>query len=259
MRPTERVAVADSTPIKRVRVFGLNVFSDDLDKIPLTAPCSTVATISPNSYGISTRDPEFRQALAEADYLVLDGVYFALGSILLDGRSIKPNQGPDVFFFFMDKLNALHGRVFFLGSSEDTLQKIRRRAAADYPQLSVGCYSPPFKAQFDDADNRVMLERINAFEPDVVFVGMTAPKQEKWAHRHRDRLNARLIISIGAVFDWYAGNEKMVAPIWWKLRLGWLVRTIRRPEILKRYPSIFIFFWHLALALVGIKRFQHGK
>jgi len=246
-------------PIKRVPVFGFNVFSDDLERIPLRRPCATVATISPNSYGISTRDPDFHRALAEADYLVLDGVYFALGSILLDGRRIKPNQGPDVFFFFMHKLDKERGRVFFLGSSEATLAKIQARAAREYPQLTVGSYSPPFRAQFDAADNRAMLERIGAFAPDVVFVGMTAPKQEKWAHQHRDRIDAKLVISIGAVFDWYAGNEKMVEPIWWKLRLGWLIRTIRRPEILKRYPSIAIFFWHLALALVGIKRYQHAK
>ena len=245
--------------VKRVEVFGFRVFSDDLDKIPLRYPCATVSTISPNSYGISTRDPEFRRALTQADYLVLDGVYFALGSILLQGRGIRPNQGPDVFSFFMRKLNALQGRAFLLGSTRDTLQKISQRVATDYPGVMVGYYSPPFKPQFDDDDNRIMLEKINAFAPDVVFVGMTAPKQEKWAHRHREQMNAKLVISIGAVFDWYAGNEKPVAPIWWKLRLGWLVRTIRRPEILKRYPSIFIFFWHLGLAVVGIKRFRHGK
>lgn len=245
--------------IRRVPVFGLNVFSDDLARIPLEARCATIATISPNSYGISTRDAEFRRALREADYLVLDGVYFALGSLLLQGRGIRPNQGPDVFAFFMRKLNASGGRVFFLGSSEKTLEKIRRRAAHEFPRLAVEGYSPPFKAQFDAEDERVMVERINAFGPDVVFVGMTAPKQEKWAHRNRDRLNARLAISIGAVFDWYAGNEKTVAPIWWKLRLGWLIRTIHRPEILKRYPSILIFFWHLALALIGVRRYRHAE
>jgi N-acetylglucosaminyldiphosphoundecaprenol N-acetyl-beta-D-mannosaminyltransferase len=245
--------------MRRVPVFGLNVFSDDLARIPLRTPCATIATISPNSYGISTRDAEFRRALAEADYLVLDGVYFALASLLLHGRGIRPNQGPDVFSFFMHKLNATGGRVFFLGSSESTLEKIRRRAARDFPRLAVGSYSPPFKAQFDADDDRAMVARINAFAPDVVFVGMTAPKQEKWAHRNRDRLDAKLAISIGAVFDWYAGNEKTVAPIWWKLRLGWLVRTIHRPEILKRYPSIFIFFWHLALAVVGVRRYRHAE
>jgi N-acetylglucosaminyldiphosphoundecaprenol N-acetyl-beta-D-mannosaminyltransferase len=245
--------------IMRVEVFGFQVFSDDLAKIPLRHPCATVSTISPNSYGISTRDPEFRRALRDADYLMLDGVYFALGSILLHGRGIRPNQGPDLFTFFMHSLNERHGRAFFLGSTPATLEKIRTRAAVDYPAVTVGSHSPPFKAHFEDQDNHVMVEKINAFGPDVVFVGMTAPKQEKWAHRHRERLSAKLVICIGAVFDWYAGNEKPVEPIWWRLRLGWLIRTIRRPEILRRYPSILIFFWHLALALARVRRFGYEE
>ena len=251
--------MSSCVPLKRVEVFGFSVFSDELGRIPLQRPCATVSTISPNSYGIATRDPEFRKALEQADYLVLDGVYFGLSSILLQRRTIQPNQGPDVFAFFIRKLNELGGKAFFLGSSEDTLGKIRRRAALEFPNVTIDAYSPPFKAQFDDDDNRVMLEKINRFAPDIVFIGMTAPKQEKWAHRHRDRLDAKLAISIGAVFDWYAGNEKPVAPFWWKMRLGWLIRTIRRPEILKRYPSIFIFFWHLLLAVAGIKKFRHAK
>lgn len=247
-------------PINRVNLFGFSVFSDDLDKIPLQGDrCATVSTISPNSYGMATRDPEFREALVEADYLVLDGVYFALGSLLLLGQSMKPNQGPDVFAYFMRKLEQLRGRAFFLGSTQDTLQKIERRAAIEYPHVAVGTYSPPFKPEFDEHDNRIMVERINAFAPDIVFVGMTAPKQEKWAHRHRDLLNARLAVSIGAVFDWYAGNEPEIAPLWWKLRLGWLVRTIHRPEILKRYPNIMIYFGHVLLALFRIKKFRHDK
>jgi N-acetylglucosaminyldiphosphoundecaprenol N-acetyl-beta-D-mannosaminyltransferase len=246
-------------PIKRVQVFGLSVFSDDLDRIPLTSPCATIATISPNSYGIATKDADFREALAGADYLVLDGVYFGLASILLERRFIKPNQGPDVFSFFIRKLNALHGRAFFLGSSNETLQKIKSRAATEHPNVAVEVYSPPFKPEFDDEDNRRMLDKISAFGPDIVFIGMTAPKQEKWAHKHRDRISAKLVVSVGAVFDWYAGNERPVAPIWWSLKLGWLVRTIRRPEILKRYPSIFIFFRHLFLAVLGIKKYSNGK
>jgi N-acetylglucosaminyldiphosphoundecaprenol N-acetyl-beta-D-mannosaminyltransferase len=251
--------MSSSDPINRVPVFGLNVFSDDLDKIPLRPPCATVATISPNSYGISTKDADFRTALVEADYLVLDGVYFGLAGLLLEHRTIKANQGPDVFSFFIRKLNARGGRAFFLGSTDETLRKIKHKAAMEYPNVALEVFSPPFKAEFDGEDNRIMVERINAFHPDVVFVGMTAPKQEKWAHKHRDELNAALMISIGAVFDWYAGNEKPVARMWWRLKLGWLIRTIRRPEILKRYPAIAIFFWHLFLAVLGIKKHANGK
>lgn len=248
-----------STPIDRVRVLGLDVFSDDLEKIPLTRPCATIATISPNSYGIATKDAEFHAALVQADYLVLDGVYFGLAGLLIEHRSIKANQGPEVFSFFIRKLDAMRGRAFFLGAAEQTLRKIKERAAKEYPHVAVEAFSPPFKAAFDDEDDRIMLERINTFQPDIVFVGMTAPKQEKWAHKHRDRMNAKLAISIGGVFDWYAGNEKEVGPIWWKLKLGWLIRTVRRPEILKRYPSIAIFFWHLLLAALGIKKYANGK
>lgn len=234
--------------------MGLTVFDDDLSTIPIEGPCRSIATVSPISYGTSTSCPQFRRALKEADYLVLDGVYFALASLLLHGKTIRPNQGPDVFDHFMRRLDASHGRAFFLGSSQSTLDAIHAAAARQFPNVTVGSLSPPFKPSFDEEDSRLMIEAVNQFRPDIVFVGMTAPKQEKWVHQHRDRLNAGLAISIGAVFDWFAGNERPIAPIWWKLRLAWLIRTIHRPEILNRYPKIGIFFWHLALARIGAKR-----
>jgi N-acetylglucosaminyldiphosphoundecaprenol N-acetyl-beta-D-mannosaminyltransferase len=256
MAAGEAAGAADA---KRVQVFGLTVYSDDLAKVPFGEKCATISTISPNSYGMSTRDPQFRRALEEADYLVLDGVYFALSSIVLQGRTIRPNQGPNLFRHFMLRLEAIGGRAFFLGSSEQTLAKIRARSQAEFPHVAVGTYSPPFKAEFDAADNAEMIRRVDSFGPDVLFVGMTAPKQEKWAHANRDRISARLIVSVGAVFDWYAGNEKPIAPIWWKLKLGWLIRTIHRPAILRRYPNIMVFFWHLVLARLGLKKFHHGR
>ena len=242
-------------PGRFVDVFGLRVFNDDLGVIPIAGRCATVSTISPNSYGISTKDAAFHEALANADYLVLDGVYFGLASVLLQGRTIKANQGPTVFHHFMRRLNASSGSAFFLGASEETLARIVARAAVDYPKVSVAVHSPPYKPAFSEADNVDMLARITGFGPDVLFIGMTAPKQEKWAHEHRERIHAHLAVSIGGVFDWYAGTEPEVAPIWWKLKLVWIVRTIRRPELLKRYPSIGIFFRHLILAVLRLKRF----
>ena len=240
--------------------FGLRVFSDTLSKIPSEGKRSRVLnTISPNSYGISTKDPVFHESLKQSDYLVLDGVYFALASILLNRKNIKKNQGLDVFHHFMDRVNRNRGRVFFLGSSQQTLELMRERAAIDFPGTTVAFYSPPYKPEFSEEDNRQMVEAVNSFEPDVVFVGMTCPKQEKWAFLNKSRLQAGLICCVGAVFDWYAGNEKTIAPLWWKLRLAWLIRTIHRPEILKRYPNIGIFFWHLILAILGNKKYRYGK
>ena len=248
--------IIDSKEIKTVEIFGFKVFSDNLDKIPLNNNvCSTINTISPNSYGISTKDELFSKALKESDYLVLDGVYFAMSSFLLKGKTIKRNQGPDVFYYFMRKMNEYGGKIFFLGASESTLKKIEMRCKYDYPNILVASHCPPFKSQFTENDNNEMLKYVNSFAPDVLFIGMTAPKQEKWAFQNKEKLNAKLAVSIGGVFDWYAGNEKGIAPIWWKLRLAWLVRTIQRPEILKRYPDIFIFFKHLGLALLKLKKY----
>lgn len=236
-------------------VMGLTVFNAHLDLITFNASKTLLLnTISPNSYGISTRDSEFKAALKNSDFLVLDGVYFALASILLKGENIKKNQGPDVFFHFMERMKIQKGKVFFLGSSIMTLDKIKKRAAIDYPNINVCTYSPPFKDDFSDNENKDIYQIINDFKPDVLFIGMTCPKQEKWAYKNKYNINASLICCIGAVFDWYAGNQKDIHPLWWKLRLAWLKRTIDRPEILLRYPSIGIFFKDLFLFLIRLKK-----
>lgn len=241
--------------MKIINAMGFNVFSDSLEKINLNSSVAkTLNTISPNSYGISTVDFEFKKSLKESSFLVLDGVYFALASILLKGKNIKKNQGPDVFNFFIKKMNSEKGRVFFLGSSKSTLKKIKNRLEDEYSNVSAEFLSPPFKSNFSESENALIIEKINKFNPDIVFVGMTCPKQEKWANQNRFHLNTKLICSIGAVFDWYAGNQKNIHPLWWKLRLGWLKRTIDRPEILKRYPNIAIFFYHLLLVFFRIKK-----
>ena len=242
--------------MKTIKTLSFNVFSDNLLTIPLhQEKCKVINTISPNSYGIATKDPTFKKALESTDFLVLDGVYFTFASLLLHGKNIKRNQGPDVFYHFIARLNETQGKAFFLGSSESTLEKIKNRAKKDYPFVDVKTYSPPFKPEFTDEENRQMVESINAFGPNVLFVGMTCPKQEKWAIKHREILNADLVICIGNVFDWFAGTQKRIHPIWFKLRIGWLVRIFMRPEILKRnIGNQMLFFWHVILIFLKIKK-----
>jgi N-acetylglucosaminyldiphosphoundecaprenol N-acetyl-beta-D-mannosaminyltransferase len=241
-----------------VDTIGFRVFSDDLSKINIqNQTCRVINTISPNSYGITTKDSEFKFALQNTDYLVLDGVYFALAPMLLQGKNIRKNQGPDVFYHFMQRLDHGAMKAFFLGSSESTLQKISERANQEYPGIKTEVHSPPFKPEFSDEDNQLMVNKINQFKPDVLFVGMTCPKQEKWAIRHRDQLNAGLVICIGNVFDWFAGTQKPIHPFWFKIRLGWFVRIFLRPEVFKRnIGNQMKFFYHVILMFLKLKKYD---
>jgi N-acetylglucosaminyldiphosphoundecaprenol N-acetyl-beta-D-mannosaminyltransferase len=242
---------------KTIEILGYNVFSDNLIEIPIAGEkCRAInCSISPNCYSLALKDDDFRKALRNTDFLMLDGVYFALASILLLGRNIKKNQGPDVYKHFIERLNEASGRAFFLGSSEKVLQNIRERITKEYPNVTVGTFSPPFKTEFSHDDNKEMISKINDFKPNIVFVGMTAPKQEKWSVQNKDFLDSNLVISIGNVFDWYAGTQKAIHPFFFKLRMAWLVRIFIRPEMLKRnLGNQMLFFWHLLLMVLKIKK-----
>lgn len=242
--------------LKFVNVLDFKVFSDDLSKIAIKDKATrTINTISPNSYGLSLKDNVFKEALIDTDYLVLDGVYFAFASLMLKGKNIKKNQGPEVFYHFMDRINKSGGKVFFLGSSEQTLEKIEKRIESEYRNIEVMTYSPPFKAQFSAEDNQYMVDTINAFGPDILFVGMTCPKQEKWATEFKNSINPCLIISIGNVFDWFAGTQKVIHPFWFKIRMAWLIRIFYRPEIFRRnIKNQMTFFGDVILIFLKLKK-----
>ena len=102
----------------------------------------------------------------------------------------------------------------------------------DFPNIKVTTHSPPFKPEFSEEDNRQMIEAINQASPDVLWVGMTAPKQEKWIYQNKDKLNVKFIGAIGAVFDFYAGTVKRSSPWFQKHGLEWLPRLLQEPRLL---------------------------
>ena len=110
------------------------------------------------------------------------------------------------------------------------LVKIIKIAAIEYPNVKIETHSPPFRSQFTTQDTRKMLDAINTFGPEVLFIGMTAPKQEIWAHQNFKKIQAKRVISIGAVFDFYAKTVKR-APKWMIfLGLEWLYRLLKEPK-----------------------------
>ena len=216
-----------------------------------------INTISPNSYGLGVKDSRVKEALQKSDILVLDGLYFGWVALLKQGIRINRIAGWDAFMFFSNQLNKDKGRVFFIGSSNETLMKIKERYNQEYPNVEVGIYSPPFKVEFSAEDNERMHEAVNVFKPDVVFVGMTAPKQEVWSYQNKNFLDTKIICSIGHVFDWYAGNSVRPSVFWQKIGMEWLVRIFLRHEIFKRnIGNQLLFFWHLFLNILHLKKIE---
>ena len=121
--------------------------------------------------------------------------------------------------------------VMFMGSSEKVLDLIVKRAAEVYPHLKIVTYSPPYKPEFTEEDNKAIVEAINAADPDLLWIGMTAPKQEKWTYSHWNELNIHCHVgTIGAVFDFFAGTVER-APMWWQRHgLEWLYRLLKEPK-----------------------------
>lgn len=195
-----------------------------------------VACVNPHSLVAANGDREFSKALREASLLLPDGIGVVLARRLLCMKDNGRVAGFEFFNSLSQRAQRQGGiRYFFFGSSDAVLDKIRARMESEYPAIGVaGVLSPPFKDTFSEVENDAFIEAVNRARPDVLWVGMTAPKQEKWIHANRSRLNVPLVGAIGAVFDFYAGTVPR-APVW-ACRLGveWLVRFWREPRRLWR-------------------------
>lgn len=193
-----------------------------------------INTINPHSYCVAKEDEIFKRSLKSSNILLPDGVGIVWAAKFLKGAQIQKISGFDLFIYLMEQLNKDEGRCFFLGASEATLELIRLRIKKDFPNVSVYSYSPPFKSQFSTEECELMCRKVNEIQPDILFVGMTAPKQEKWVYTNKKQLSVPIIASIGAVFDFYAGNSKR-APKWMiNLGIEWLHRSLGSWRLAKR-------------------------
>ena len=219
-----------------------------------------INTVNAHSYNTARKDSLFADALTNGDVLIPDGVSIVKACKWIKAKS-QPKEriaGWDLFSFEMEKLERESEElrtkseeskiVMFMGSSQKVLDLIVKRAAEVYPHLKVVTYSPPYKPEFSDEDNKAIIDAINAANPDLLWIGMTAPKQEKWTYSHWNELNIHCHVgTIGAVFDFFAGTVER-APIWWQEHgLEWLYRLIKEPKRMWRRYIIgnTLFLWNM--------------
>ena len=201
-----------------------------------------INTINAHSFNVAQQDELFTEALTKGGVLIPDGASIVKACHWLKAKSRPKGRsaGWDLFVFEMNKLEKRSEnredeeerlKVMFMGSSEKVLSIIKEKAASDYPALEVVTFSPPYKPAFSDEDNAAIIKAINEANPDLLWIGMTAPKQEKWAYEHWNKLDIRCHVgTIGAVFDFYAGTIRR-APLWMQNHsLEWLYRLVKEPR-----------------------------
>ena len=201
-----------------------------------------------NAYtvALSQSDTEFRTLLNRSDLTLADGM-----SIVWGGKWIGPTvperiAGPDLMEALC-RLAAKKGhRIFLLGASPSTLRLLREKLLRLCPTLSIAdLYSPPMCDTLSDDETQKILGLICQAKPDILFVGMSCPKQEKWIAKNLHQLSVPVSLGVGAAFDFLSGNIPR-APRWLRqIGLEWLYRLYREPRRLwKRYllgNSIFLF------------------
>jgi len=232
---------------KTINFFNYKLFIDNLNSIKLDKRL-IINTINPHSYQLANNDKNFKNALIDANILLPDGVGVTKAVFLLTGKWINKIAGMDVHNYLLKKANKKKLKCFYLGSNNKTLSLIKNRIAKEFNNVIIETYSPPYKDKFSKTDNEIIYNKVNNFCPDVIFVGMTAPKQEKWVFNNKDKINAKVICSIGAVFDFYAGTIKRPGKFWIKIGMEGIVRLLKEPKRLwKRFflsdiPFMFFIF-----------------
>ena len=197
-----------------------------------------VNTINAHSHIVQKDNIEFRNALNNSNIIIPDGIGIVMASRLLNKITIRRVTGHDLFISTMKYLNSSNKSVFFLGSTNYVLDKIKCKNNKEYPNIKHGYLSPPFKDKFSDSDINEFINQINNFAPDVVFIGLTAPKQEILISSMHKYIDVFFISGIGAVFDFYAETIKRPNKVFIFFHLEWFGRFIKNPH--KMFNRVFI-------------------
>ena len=205
----------------------------------------------------SHQNPEFHSVLKEADLVVPDGMPLVwLGRLRGFSHLARRVYGPELMETFCRETGAKY-RHFFYGGAPGIADRLAQVEQERHGIRIVGTYCPPFRPLTAEEDKAV-IAMINEAAPDVVWVGLSTPKQEKWMYEHRNRLQVPLLLGVGAAFDLNSGELKQ-APEWMREHgLEWLFRLMAEPKRLWRRYLIqgSRFVWNVLLELTALRIYE---
>ena len=218
--------------------------------------CHFIAVTGMHGVTEAQHDPSFRSVLNSADLVVPDGMPLVWIGRIRGHRLKRRVYGPELMLSFFETTAAKGYRHFLYGGTLGVPERVAKTLQQRFPDATVsGTYSPPFRPLTPEEDSQIV-EMINRAAPDVVWVGLSTPKQEHWMYEHRHRLNAPVLVGVGAAFDFHAGLKKQ-APSWMQEHgLEWLFRLCIEPRRLWYryivYGTEFLFL--VTLELLGLRK-----
>ncbi|MEX1039562.1 MAG: WecB/TagA/CpsF family glycosyltransferase [Pirellulaceae bacterium] len=240
---------------KRVQLFGVEIdslrMSEAVEQViqwtntPRTGAVRFVVTPNVDHTVLLQHNAGLRDAYADASLVLADGWPVVWAAKMLGKPLPERVTGSDLVpALFSAATGGQPLRTFLLGAAPGVAKRAAESIHAKWPGVMVvGTYSPPMGFEHDEAENLRILERIAETQPQLLVVGLGAPKQELWVHRHRDKIEANAALCVGATIDFLAG-EKARAPRWMQQTgLEWLHRILVDPKRLaKRYAHDAVVF-----------------
>lgn len=247
---------------------GVNVLGVNISPVNLVQAVETIAgwiesrqsryvTVTPaHAVMDAFYDPELRHIFNASGMTTPDGMAIVWLLKLQGHRQVSRVYGPDLMLEVCRSGLARGCRHYLYGGAEGVAEKLAERLNQRLPGLLiVGTHAPPFR-ELTDPEDRAVVEMINAARADIVWVGLSTPKQERWMAAHLERVKAPVMVGVGAAFDFLSGRKPQ-APRWvQRSGLEWLFRLASEPRRLwPRYRQYPAFVWLAALQVLKVRRF----
>ncbi|TFB19286.1 glycosyltransferase [Filobacillus milosensis] len=236
--------------MKRVNIMGVpfthidqDGFVNLLDKRIQERKKTFVVTANPEIVMNAQESDEFMQLVHEADYVTADGIGVVKGAQILGEPLPGRVTGFDTMMAMLER-SARHGyRVYLLGASIETIELAHSKIKEQFPNIQIVGY----RDGFFDWDDPAILQEIKDANPDLVFVGLGAPRQEKWISQHLDEFDHGVFMGIGGSFDAVAGTMPRAPEFFVKMNLEWFYRLLKQPSRWRRMLALP----HFGLKVIG--------
>jgi N-acetylglucosaminyldiphosphoundecaprenol N-acetyl-beta-D-mannosaminyltransferase len=264
MQARTQALAAAASPSIRVNVLGVGVSAINMaEALTRTARAleskekGYVCVTGVHGVSEAQADPGFRRILNQAFLCTPDGMPLVWVGRLHGAREMDRVYGPDLMLAIMELSERTGWRHYFYGGANGTAEMLKAKLMARFPKLQItGTYEPPFRP-LNAEEQEELQEKVRLARPDVMWIGLSTPKQERFMAEHLEKLEVTLMFGVGAAFDFLAGKVRQ-APRWMqRAGLEWLYRLYREPRRLwKRYlKNNPLFVARIFCQFTGLKKF----